>query len=86
MLSSQPTRQRELQPVDASYRSRRRRFIWKRGVLVWGGLMVVFTGIVSPLYHYHSFSWTSLIVSIPLFLLAGYWWGATMWNFFNRRQ
>lgn len=65
---------------------KRRRFVWKNGVLGWGWFMFVwmtafewYTKGYIRLPPLRPLLW-SIIPNLIIFPVAGYWWGVTVWR------
>lgn len=69
----------------------RKRYVWRIGVLGWGGLMFLVMTPYIYLQRYGS-TWPSLdglsvlltAFSAVVWFVAGYWFGSTMWSTMER--
>jgi hypothetical protein len=71
----------------------RKRYVWRIGVLGWGGLMFL---VMTPFFYIQQYgaTWPSaenllgsvilVLASAAIWLIGGYWFGSTMWSTMER--
>lgn len=73
---------------DGAQARKRKRYVWKNGVLGWGGFMFLFM----TFFDWYSKGYIQIqmppvrrllwmtIPSLIIWPIAGYWWGVTTWR------
>ncbi len=62
----------------------RKRFIWLHGVLGWGVFVALFWSCWMAAWKGWEQFLIYLLIALVMFPIGGYFWGASMWNRFER--